>query len=176
MFHTLKNVFGKKKKSMVEISKQFEVEEKTFKNVDSLGLFADNHDMPRFLSHSPGEIEAFRSALVFTLTARGIPFFYYGSEHAYAGGQDPRNRESMFADLKNTDSVIYQMVKKVNKLRKSHKLYDASLVELKVLPNLYVYSKGQVLVALTNTENDLVAEVRDVPFAVGDVVCNLFNS
>lgn len=82
-----------------------------------LGLFADNHDMPRFLSHSPLEIESFRNALIFTLTARGIPFFYYGSEHAYNGGTDPANRESLFADLKNTDSVIYQMVKKINRVR-----------------------------------------------------------
>lgn len=73
--------------------------------------------MPRFLSHSPSELESFRNALVFTLTARGIPFFYYGSEHAYNGGNDPANRESMFADLKNTDTAIYQIVKKVNRVR-----------------------------------------------------------
>lgn len=117
MFHTLKNVFGIEKQSMLEISKQWHDEDKQFKNVDLLGLFTDNHDMPRFLSHSPLEIESFKNSLVFTLTARGIPFFYYGSEHAYSGGEDPTNRESMFADLKNTDSDIYQMVKKVNRVR-----------------------------------------------------------
>ena len=81
----------------------------------------------------------------------------------------------MFTDLRNTDSVIYQMAKKVNKLRKQFKLYDEDFVERKVLPNLYVYSRGQVLVALTNSVNDVVAEVSDLPFAVGDVVCNLFD-
>jgi len=31
----------------------------------------------------------FKAALTFALTARGIPYFYYGSEQAYAGGKDP---------------------------------------------------------------------------------------
>jgi alpha-amylase len=31
----------------------------------------------------------FKNALLFALTGRGIPFYYYGSEQAYAGGNDP---------------------------------------------------------------------------------------
>ena len=38
---------------MREISKQFNLEKKLFKNIDILGMFVDNHDMPRFLHHSP---------------------------------------------------------------------------------------------------------------------------
>jgi alpha-amylase len=37
-----------------------------------------------------------KNALVFALTATGIPFYYYGSEQAYAGGNDPQNRESLW--------------------------------------------------------------------------------
>ena len=102
---------------MRDISKQYEYEDKKFKNVDLLGLFAENHDLPHFLSHSPKEFESFRNALVFSLTARGIPFFYYGGEHAYRGGEDPSNREALFTDLKHTDSIIYKMVKQVNQFR-----------------------------------------------------------
>jgi len=53
MFYTIKNVWGEQKQSMKEISKQFKIEIENFKNVEILGLFVDNHDMPRFLHHSP---------------------------------------------------------------------------------------------------------------------------
>ena len=88
MYHIIKDVFGEKKESMVKINSMFKREEKLFKNVDILGLFADNHDMPRFLSDHYDPI-SFESALIFSLTARGIPFFYYGSEFGYSGGNDP---------------------------------------------------------------------------------------
>jgi len=53
------------------------------------------------------------------LTGRGIPFYYYGSEQNYAGGNDPNNRESLWQDM-NTNSDIYQMTKKINAARKAH--------------------------------------------------------
>lgn len=49
----------------------------------------------------------FKNALLFGLTARGIPFYYYGSEQAYRGGNDPQNRESLWQDM-NTNSDIYK--------------------------------------------------------------------
>jgi alpha-amylase len=88
MYHIIKDVFGERKDSMLKINSMFKREEKLFKNVDILGLFVDNHDMARFLSDHYDPI-SFESALIFSLTARGIPFFYYGSEFGYSGGNDP---------------------------------------------------------------------------------------
>lgn len=104
MYHIIKDVFGRDKQSMVKIHSMFDREEKLFQNVDILGLFVDNHDIARFLSDHYDPI-SFTSALIFSLTARGIPFFYYGSEFAYSGGNDPENRESMWQDF-DTKSEI----------------------------------------------------------------------
>jgi alpha-amylase len=48
--------------------------------MDVLGSFVDNHDNARWLSDFPGKDWAFRSAITFAMTGRGIPFFYYGDE------------------------------------------------------------------------------------------------
>jgi glycosidase len=59
-----------------------------------LVTFLDNHDQPRFL-HA-GTPRQLALALAFLYTARGIPCLYYGTEQAFAGANDPDNREDMF--------------------------------------------------------------------------------
>ena len=55
----------------------------------------------------------FKGALTFALTAQGIPFYYYGSEQAFNGAGDPKNRESLWQAM-NTDSEIYKMTTTIN--------------------------------------------------------------
>ncbi|HLL20732.1 MAG TPA: alpha-amylase family glycosyl hydrolase, partial [Kofleriaceae bacterium] len=57
--------------------------------------FLDNHDLPRFLFQKP-DPKVLDAALHFLLTWDGIPCIYYGTEQAFAGGVDPKNREDMF--------------------------------------------------------------------------------
>jgi alpha-amylase len=78
MYYSIRDVFAYGK-SMRTISNRWASNQKAFKDVDALGLFVDNHDNARFLNGN-GDQRLFKSALAFSLTARGIPFFYYGSE------------------------------------------------------------------------------------------------
>jgi hypothetical protein len=48
MYYTISNVFGSHQ-SMYNIRTQYNAEATTFKDVDALGVFVDNHDNPRFL-------------------------------------------------------------------------------------------------------------------------------
>ena len=59
-----------------------------------MGVFAENHDNPRFLSAWPDR-NKFKNLVVFELTWEGIPFHYYGGEQYFDGGADPLNREPM---------------------------------------------------------------------------------
>ena len=77
---------------MYQIRDRFNEEATKFKDIDALGIFVDNHDNARFLNGNSNH-QRFKAALAFALTARGIPFYYYGSEQAYGGGNDPKNRE-----------------------------------------------------------------------------------
>ena len=50
MFFTIKNVWGKEKQPMTKLIEVLNEEQQKFKDMDLLGVFVDNHDMPRFLS------------------------------------------------------------------------------------------------------------------------------
>lgn len=119
-----------------------------FKDVSVLGLFVDNHDNARFLN-SKGDHTLFKSALTFALTANGIPFFYYGSEQGFAGGNDPGNREPLWNNFDKTHE-IYKYVQTINKARKAQASYDHDFAEKWVDDTMYVFTRGQFLVALTN--------------------------
>ena len=107
MYFTIRQVF-QDGKSMRLIADRWKSQEKVFPDPDALGLFVDNHDNPRFLYGNP-DWRLFKSALAFTLTARGIPVFYYGSEQAFSGGADPKNREPLWNSL-NREHEIYKFV------------------------------------------------------------------
>lgn len=158
---------------MYNLRSQYEAEDAAFNNVDVLGSFVDNHDNARFLSVYPYNNSGFKSSLVFALTARGIPFFYYGDEQGFSGGNDPANRESLWWDM-DTSSEIYQMVAKVNKARQSVEAWNYDYVERYVTDNFFSYSFGEMLVMTTNTENTQDIQMPYTPYEAGTVICNIF--
>ena len=107
---------------MKSFSDRWNEEQSKFRDIDALGLFVDNHDNARFLN-GKNDQRLFKSALAFSLTARGIPFYYYGSEQGYAGGNDPQNREVIWNNL-NKDHDIYKFTQTIMNARKSHNVAD----------------------------------------------------
>ncbi len=51
-----------------------------YPNPDALVVFPDNHDMPRFFAQVGEQEDLFYQGLVYTLTTRGVPQIYYGTE------------------------------------------------------------------------------------------------
>jgi alpha-amylase len=107
---------------MYGIRNRYNEETTKFKDLDALGVFVDNHDNARFL-HGNSDHSKFKAALAFSLTSRGIPFFYYGSEQGYAGGNDPANREQLWTNM-NTNSDIYKFTASINKYRKKFAIWN----------------------------------------------------
>ena len=171
MYYTIKDVFGSGQ-SMYKIRQRYDEEGSHFQDIDATGLFVDNHDNARFLNQYHNT-QGFKAALTFSLTGRGIPFYYYGSEQAYAGGNDPQNRESLWQDM-DTNSDIYKMTAAINKARKAHQIWNHPLEEKYVLDNFYAFARGDFFVALTNNGNTLDVTVPNAPFADGTKVCNIF--
>lgn len=93
--YAIKDVFGNQKRSFELLSEKMALQKSLFKDVDLLGVFLDNHDEARFLWENK-QPEMLQNALIYSLTTRGIPFVYYGSEFLYEGGHDPNNRESLW--------------------------------------------------------------------------------
>jgi len=81
--------------------------------------FLDNHDVPRFL-YADGDTQGLHLALLFLLTADGIPCVYYGTEQRFDGGNDPANREDMWDSGYDTSAPTFQWMKKLIALRKAY--------------------------------------------------------
>lgn len=172
MYYTIKDVFMGGR-SMWAISQRYKEEAGKFTDLDALGLFVDNHDNARFLSQN-GSRTKFKSALAFALTGRGIPFFYYGSEQAFAGGNDPNNREPIWNNF-NKNSDIYVFIKKLNAARASEQAQAKPFQERWVTDNLYVSSRGNLLTAVTNIDSGVVnVQITNHPYANGQKVCNIY--
>lgn len=105
MYYTISDVFGSGV-HMGNIKTRYDNEANYFKDVDALGVFVDNHDNARFLYNHPGNYIGLRNATIFSLTTKGIPFVYYGTEQYFGGGNDPANRESLWANM-NTQMDFY---------------------------------------------------------------------
>lgn len=144
-----------------------------FKDVNALGTFVDNHDNARFLYQSTNHA-GFKAALLFGIFTEGIPIVYYGSEQAYGGGNDPLNREQLWTNM-DTKSDIYQFLKTAIQTRKDKQVWQNAAVERYIDDNFYAFSRGDVLVALTNTGANVVRKVTYLPYNEGQTVCNIFN-
>jgi glycosidase len=59
-----------------------------YPNPDNIVVFADNHDVNRYLDSQGDDIRKMKMAMAFVLTTRGIPQIYYGTEILMTTGAD----------------------------------------------------------------------------------------
>jgi len=74
----------------------------------------------------------------------------------------------------NPQSDIYKFTAAINKARKAHQIWNHPMQEQYVLDNFYSFSRGEFLVAVTNSNNVVQVTVPNTPFADGTTVCNVF--
>jgi len=90
---------------------------------EALLNFIDNHDVGRFLFSSNGDKAGLRNALVLNMTAQGVPCVYYGTEQDFSGGNDPANREVLWAPLGPgyvTTGVTFVHIQTLLQIRKNY--------------------------------------------------------
>ena len=161
-----------------------------------LVTFLDNHDQARFLSSSNanGNTNRLAVALEFLYTARGIPCLYYGTEQAFNGGNDPYDREDMFAgqfkdgpagvDSFNMSHPLFQLVARLNNFRR---LYPALSLGSHVNqwhtpggPGLFAYSRvlntQEVFVVFNTAATNQTLPARALTYPAGAVLENLLNT
>lgn len=160
--------------SMTQIRNIINEERSKFHDTTVLGVFTDNHDNRRFL-HEKNDLVSYKSALAFSLFVEGIPIVYYGSEQAFSGGDDPFNREPLW-EVDFARSEMFEYVKFLVNVRKQNQIWNYQQIERFVNNDLYCFSRGQVVIAMTNRTNRVEAFVNNLPesYKPGVVVCNLF--
>ncbi|WP_425147662.1 alpha-amylase family glycosyl hydrolase [Deinococcus sp.] len=129
-----------------------------------IGLFLDNHDLPRFASGTLFEDEGqARSAYALRalMTLKGIPVIWQGSEIAMRGGADPDNRRDMrFPDAWTpAEKAVYDSTRDAIAVRKASPALSRGDLHLLNVPDplssdllLFSRSAGRqtVLVAWNN--------------------------
>ncbi|KZF22866.1 glycoside hydrolase family 13 protein [Xylona heveae TC161] len=81
-----------------------------------LGSFSENHDVPRFPSHT-SDLSLAKNVIAYTMLTDGIPIIYAGQEQHYSGAFNPVNREAVWSSGYNTDSELYKFVTTLNTIR-----------------------------------------------------------
>jgi len=172
LYSTLRNTFqaGGSMKLMEDYYKDAYV---TWPDITTLGNFVDNHDNHRFLNITQ-DIEAFKSALGFSITSVGIPMVYYGDEHAFSGGQDPYNRETLWPNM-NTDSDIYKFLHAVNSFRKTTEFYKYDQIQRHVDEHFYAFSRGDYLFAFANSPAPQTQTITSHSYSEGTQLCNVLE-
>jgi alpha-amylase len=143
---------------------------KAFPAPEYTATFVENHDNPRWLNECNDRAK-FTNAVIFSLLWEGIPVFYYAGEQYYAGGADPNNREPLW-DNYNTNSPLYQLLGKTNKLRKQVKIWNFAITQRYADNNFYAFSRGNVLACFTNVKS-CQRTITYHPFNKGDKLCNI---
>ena len=138
----IRNVFGSNA-NFSEIDSVISTEGSNFTWKEDLVTFIDNHDMARFLSIN-NKNNRLHEALAFTLTSRGIPCIYYGTEQYLhndtSGGTDPYNRPMMTNF--STSTTAYQLVNKLSTLRRNNTaLAYGSMSQRWINNDVYIFER-----------------------------------
>ncbi|MBA2661639.1 MAG: hypothetical protein H0U74_05050 [Bradymonadaceae bacterium] len=142
--------------------------------------FLGNHDIPRFVSVSQGNvghpfggtpdlmgegpqneinqwniINRMSMGFAFLLTIPGIPLIYYGDEVGLAGGPDPDNRRMMPWEWNANQRELLERVRTLGKARRAIRpLRHGSRQELWIDDDFYVYARdagsGDVAIVAMN--------------------------
>jgi len=101
--------------------------------------FIDNHDMDRFQATGASN-RKLEQALAFTLTSRGVPAIYYGTEQYMTGNGDPGNRGKMTSFSKTT--TAFNVIKNLAPLRKTNPAIAYGTTQQRWINNdVYIYER-----------------------------------
>jgi len=154
----IRDVFGSTNNGFSEIDSVISQEATNFTWKEDLVTFIDNHDMARFLTINNNN-NRLHEALAFTLTSRGIPCIYYGTEQYLHndtnGGTDPYNRPMMPGF--GTTTTAYKLIGNLSSLRHSNPAVPyGSMGQRWINSDVYIYERkffGSVALVAIN-KND----------------------
>lgn len=163
-----------------------------YNDINRMVTFIDNHDRARFLTWADDNYQRLRSALSFTMTARGIPVIYYGTEQADDGNGNPN--ESPIANEDNRKSMtsfdetatIYTHIDRLNELRANYSAIQVGVQrEMWEDEQVYAFSRrnddtGDEVITIANGRFD--PQTRTIPLRaestipIGATLTNLMNT
>ncbi|MGG0821549.1 alpha-amylase family glycosyl hydrolase [Paenibacillus turicensis] len=135
----VRQVFRDNTDNMYGLNNMLTETQEDYMHINDQVTFIDNHDMDRFkLGNNDRRLE---QALAFTLTSRGVPAIYYGTEQYMTGNGDPNNRAFMTSYA--TDTPAYKIIGKLAPLRKSNPALAYGTTKERWINNdVYIYERN----------------------------------
>lgn len=154
LYYPMIRAFKSNKGSMSSLSSAISTVQKSCRDPTLLGTFSENHDNPRFLSHTD-DSHLNMNVIAFTILAGGVPIIYQGQEQGFSGGNEPSNREAMWTSTFSTKSALYTLIASLNQIR-NHKVF--STPSYLTSPTSVIYTddhhialrKGQIVSLFSN--------------------------
>ncbi|MBW4080764.1 alpha-amylase family glycosyl hydrolase [Paenibacillus sp. S150] len=135
----VREVFKDKSETMSELNSVLASTASSYNYINNMVTFIDNHDMDRF-QVAGSSTRPTEQALALTLTSRGVPAIYYGTEQYMTGVGDPNNRAMMTAF--NTNTTAYKLIKALAPLRKSNPaIAYGTTTQRWVNDDVYIYER-----------------------------------
>lgn len=126
----------------------------------------DSHDTPRILTLAENNSNRVKLLYLFQLSFIGTPCIYYGDEIGMDGGEDPGCRACMIWDENKQDKDLFNFVKGLIQLRKSHPIFanegEFRIIHADDMNNTIIYEKyhpkQQVFIIINNSESETFVE------------------
>jgi hypothetical protein len=136
----------------------------------------DNQDNDRFLQ-ATSSIPCYKSALAYIFFTNGVPTVYYGTEQLYQGTvSDNENRQPLWPSNYNTQTNMYQFLKKLNGAYALLNVTKYPVEERWQDDTFYCLIRGPVLLCATNTDSQQQSRtIPNLPFAGSGTVCDYFS-
>lgn len=174
LFYTMRTVFqsGSGSNSMVNLGNYWR-QQATLPRPNAEVNFLDNQDNSRFLTGRGTSIPLYRSALVHMYFTNGIPCVYYGTEQLYKGSiNGNENRTPLWWSKFNNETKMYNFLKVLNLIHKSHEVWTHPVEERWSDATLYCFARGQLLVCTTNQVWPQTRTLSFMPWVAGTRVCD----
>ena len=168
-FYATNETFGKNRKQKIRPIYELLTKDFLYSEPQQNKIFLDNHDTDRFYYTTGKDMNKFKMGLIYLMTTRGIPQFYYGTEILMSGHEDhgliredfpggwktdPNNAFHSTGRTKHQNEA-FNFVKKLLNWRKNEPLiHTGKLTHFVPQNECYVYARhnGQktILIVLNN--------------------------
>ena len=147
--------------------------DRMYRDPRSMVTFLGLHDIDRFMGNRRATIDGLKLGFTFQLTTRGAPLIYYGDEIGMLGGGDPENRRDFpggfpgdkrnafeAAERTPEQQAVWSHVQRLLTIRRERPdLRGAATQNLVIGTQLWVYRRGNTVVALNNDTTAVSARV-----------------
>lgn len=164
------------KQNNPEAAYQVLAQDYLYKDASRNLVFLDNHDTDRYFSVIGEDMDKFKMGVIFTLTTRGIPQLYYGTEILMKNFKNPSDAEvrrdfpgGFAGDKENkftvegrnkTENEVFNFVRKLANYRKqSPVLQTGKLMQFLPQNGVYAYARyngSQTVMVFMNSQKDEV--------------------